>query len=246
MTILEGQTRIESVSFDIPLAHPVPGFSGAFWASVPLPEAVETGVLTPTERDLFETFDNEKRRREWLGGRIAARAALRAVGAGACSVLRAENGAPQLVGRGADGVEVAITHGRARAAAVATPTDARLPHLGIDWVDREDAARIRRLTERVLSKEEQALCGGRDVRLQLAWGAREAVAKASRTGMFLFALSRVHLTSIDEDRGVAEVDVPGVRLGFRKTAEGALVVIAGMSGSARAAIQAQVVKPPKG
>lgn len=228
----------------VPVASPVPDLPGAFWAVVPLPEVPDPSPLTPAERTLFESFHTDRRRSEWLAGRLAARSALRAVGGGACSILRGPEGGPRLEGPGHEGVEVAITHGEGQAAAIATRKDAPWPFVGIDWVDARDAARIRRIAGRVLSPAEKALAEDRDLALQLAWGAREAVAKATRTGMFVYALAHVCLVAFDEQTGIAEVstlgpseargeDPAGVRVRFRALEGGPLVVVAGVSSAAR-------------
>lgn len=218
---------------EIPLAQPVPGHPGASWAVLPIPETPNLERLTTAERALFEQLSTDKRRREWWAGRAAARSALRAVGAGACSVLRHESGAPRLEGPGAERVSIAITHGKGFAAAIAAPLEGSHPHVGIDWVDASDAARIGKVAHRVLDATEQALCGDAPMALMLAWGAREATAKAAQTGMFVHALTGVHLRAIDPEAGTAQVDDPGVRIGFWPRDDGALVVCARMSVEAR-------------
>ncbi|MBX2811105.1 MAG: 4'-phosphopantetheinyl transferase superfamily protein [Myxococcales bacterium] len=216
-----------------PLAQPVPGLPGAVWATTSINTPIDTTFLTPAENELYQTFTAEQRQREWLAGRRAARAALRAVGAGAASILRNAEGAPQLKGPHADQVEVAITHGSNHAAAVATHRTSARPCIGIDWVDPSDLHRIQRIRHRVLTPNEHELCKDEDVPLRLAWGAREAMAKATQTGMFRFALAHVHLKAIDQKSGEALINYPEARIRFMVTSDHGLVVIAAISPTTR-------------
>lgn len=217
---------------DVPLAAPVPGFPGAAWAVTEIADR-SPAFLSSAERTLFATMDAPKRQREWLAGRAAARSALRAVGGGGASVLREPEGAPRLQGPGADRLEVAITHGRDHAAAVAAPISGAYPFLGIDWVDVEDQVRLKRIAHRVLSPDEQRRCAEDPVALQIAWGAREAVAKATRTGMFAFALHGVRLAAVDRSEGWAELDLPGTLARFWVRPEGSVIVVAAVSAATR-------------
>jgi 4'-phosphopantetheinyl transferase EntD len=214
----------------IPLAEPAPGLPGAFFAAVPLAPEVDPTLLTPQERSLFEQLPGAgHRRREWAAGRLAGRAALRASGAGAASILRDDNGAPRLVGPHADEVHLAITHGKRLAAAIATRRDGPWPTVGIDLVDAEDQARIERIAERFLKPCEHGLIAAEARAAMIVWGAREAVAKATRTGMFLFALSAVWVESIETETGRISVNVPGMHLGYTALADGGVLVFAGAS-----------------
>ncbi|MEL6184295.1 MAG: 4'-phosphopantetheinyl transferase superfamily protein [Myxococcota bacterium] len=220
----------------VPLAAPVPGFPGAAWAVTEIVDR-SPDFLSRSERTLFDTLQAPKRRREWLAGRAAARSALRALGGGAASVLRTDEGAPRLEGPGAERLEVAITHGRNHAAAVAAPLTGPFPHLGIDWVDAEDRVRLLRIAKRVLSPQERAQSEADPVALQVAWGAREAVAKATRTGMFAFALHGVRVTALDAAGGTAELDLEGSLSRFWVRPEGSVIVVAAVSGVTRARAQ---------
>lgn len=215
------------------LAEPVPGLDGAHFAVVEIAGPIDESRLTPAERALFAALPGEgRRRREWFAGRMAARAALRACGAGAASILRAESGAPRLSGPHAEQAFVAITHGQTRAAAVATRADGRWPSVGVDLVDATDLPRIQRIAKRVLKPAELALAAEGEERLLLAWGAREAVAKATRTGMFLFALTHAWLEAVDTASGRLRVNVPGIEAGFRFLDDGSALVMAGADASA--------------
>jgi phosphopantetheinyl transferase (holo-ACP synthase) len=159
------------------------------------------------------------------------------------SVLRAASGAPRLEGPGAADLHVAITHGRRTAAAIATRRDARWPSVGIDLVDAEDAARLERIADRVLKPCERALLARDPAVLLLAWGAREAIAKATRTGMFLFALSRAWVVEIDLDARRIAVNVPGMDLGFAPLEDGGVLVFAGAGPEALAHAVAHATGP---
>lgn len=219
----------------VPEAEPVPSLPGAYLAFAPFAEP-DPELLTAPERALFETFTGRKRRTEWFAGRLAARAALRCTGAGAVSILRADNGAPRLEGPHADQVELAITHGHGLAAAVATRKDAAFPHVGVDLVDASDQPRVEKIAYRVLKDHERDLCAEAPDLMRVCWGAREAVAKATRTGMFVYALTGVSVTGIEGER--AEIDVPGVEVFFRFRDDGGVLVLAGASAEAVAAAQA--------
>ena len=213
----------------------MPDFSGAALAHVPIPPAPDPEALTPAERRLLSTLGTDQRRREWFAGRMAGRAALRALGGGHLSILRDRSGAPRLEGIRAERWDVALTHGRGHAAAIATTAGGPFPHLGLDWVDAEDAARVARIAPRVLDDAERRLCGDDPKALMVAWGVREAIAKAARTGMFVHALSGVRVRALDLSAGRAEVEPPGATVRILDGAAGALVVIAALTPAARAA-----------
>ena len=226
-----------------PAAQPVPGMHSTFWAQCSIPTSPDPTHLARDELPLYEQLPSRRRRAEWIAGRRAARAALRGLGAPPLSILRTQAGAPRLVGRGACNLDIAITHGHHRAAAVAGRLGPEPGYLGIDWVDPNDAARIRRIAARVLSAEERAFCEDQDRRLQIAWGAREAVAKATRTGMFRFALSGVHIEGIDREAGTVTIDLPGSEVRFLETETGAIVVFARVSRTARRMAQSAATGP---
>lgn len=80
--------------------------------------AASPELLAPAERAILERFEAEKRRRDWLRGRLAARAAVQAL-LGSCpeglAILADPSGAPLV--QGAPGVVVSLSHGHGRAAA---------------------------------------------------------------------------------------------------------------------------------
>ena len=215
----------------IPDAHPIPELPGAWYAVAPFSKP-ETALLTPAERALFEQLRGTRRPLEWFAGRLAARAALRAVGAGAASVLRDARGAPVLEGPHAEHARLAITHGRAFGAAIAVTKGVPHPHVGVDWVDASDQPRLARLAARVLKPSEQDLVA-RDARIRLiCWGVREAAAKATRTGMFAFGLSKVWVTGVDVDLRQPVINLPGARVTVRWQPDGAALVMLGLTADA--------------
>lgn len=216
-------------------AAPIPGFPDAAWAITPI-GAQQPDFLSEEERELYASYTLERRREEWLAGRAAAHAALGVLDAHGLSVLRDPEGAPVLHGPRASRFEVAITHGKTTAAAVAAPGDGR--GLGLDWVDAADRVRLQRLADRVLKPREHELVAHAPDALLVAWGVREAVAKATRTGMFAYALAGVHLTQLDESDGSASVNVPGVRVRFWRRPDGHVVVVAQVEAETRAEAQA--------
>lgn len=225
----------------VPDAYPVPELPGAWFAIAPFSEP-DPKLLTAAERTLFAQLEAPRRRREWFAGRVAARAALRAVGAGATSILRDARGAPILEGPHAAQATVAITHGHRCGAAIAINRSAPYPHVGIDWVDARDEARLKRLSARVLKTPEQDLVA-RDARTRLVcWGAREAAAKATRTGMFAFGLTKVWLIDIDPSLVSPVLNLPGTRVTIRWQPDGAALVLLGLDQSSFDAAQAATAK----
>ena len=224
----------------IPEAERLTGFTGVWTAFRVLtsPEAIDETLLTTAERALFAQLSTDARRAEWWSGRMAARGALRAVGAGAASVLRAPNGAPLLDGPHARQATVAITHGRRWAGAVAARRDGPSAHVGLDLVDREDAPRVERVAPRNFTAEEQARMQTDPRAGLLAWAAREATAKATRTGMFAFALSEVAVTAIDDPPGTLTLNRRGLTAAYAPSPDGGWLVFVQANDEAVAAATA--------
>jgi 4'-phosphopantetheinyl transferase EntD len=188
----------------------------------------DPAVLSDAERALFVTLGTERRRCEWWCGRVVARAALEELGARALSVVADDRGAPKIVGPSADSFFVSIAHGRRVAAAIAAASSAPYPFVGVDIVDPEDRPRLERLEGRVLTEDERLLAReDPDLRI-LAWAAREAVAKATSTGMFAFALKRIAVRNIDHATRVIDLGLPDVR-GVFEPLDGGFIVLAGCS-----------------
>ncbi|MEL7372631.1 MAG: 4'-phosphopantetheinyl transferase superfamily protein, partial [Myxococcota bacterium] len=183
------------------LAQPLGRLSGVWVAFKPIPAVgdIDVNALHADEQSLYRAIGTDSRRCEWWAGRMAARGALRAIGAGAASVLRAPNGAPLLCGPHAHQASIAITHGRRWAAAAASRRDGQTPNIGLDLVDVEDRPRVARVAGRNFRPNELARMDTDPDAGLLAWATREAAAKATRTGMFAFALSEVSLMDFDRD-----------------------------------------------
>jgi len=146
-------------------------------------------LLSPEEKKLFATFSYPKRRREWLGGRLAAKSAvlqlLRINNTteilSELTILLTENGSPQLIGTHLTGDKppaLSISHSDRFAVAMAVKAET----CGID------IQKISEKTERVADRfsEEKELLLLRDhtsmlnekERLTLLWSAKEALKKA--------------------------------------------------------------------
>jgi 4'-phosphopantetheinyl transferase EntD len=189
-------------------------------ALVPYSIDLDRALLTEREREIFDAIPvgRDKRRREWWSGRIAAHEALEACGLSGISVLRDPEGRPI-----AEGAHVAITHGRTLAAAAASIDR----HVGIDVLDPSDQQRLARIAERVLRGPEPELAKAHPQDgLRLIWGAREAVAKATHTGMFAFALTQVHATAIDRSSKRIETNRSGIEVSWVELEGGELLVLA--------------------
>ncbi len=224
----------------VPSAEPLQAFVGA-WAAfraIPRLRDVDPTLLTAPERALYEQLGSDRRRTEWWAGRMAARGALRAVGAGAASVLRAPNGAPTVSGPHAHQATVAITHGRRWAGAVATRIDGPTPHIGLDLVDVEDVPRVARVAPRNFRPPERTLMATDPRAGVLAWGSREAAAKATRTGMFAYALSEVAVTAVDAPSGTLTLSEPGLDAAYKPSPDGGWLVFVRASPAAVARAQA--------
>jgi 4'-phosphopantetheinyl transferase EntD len=212
----------------IPRARPIAELPGLQLAEIEIGKA-DPSALTREERAIHDAISAPVRRAEWLAGRLCARGALRALGAGAASVLADERGAPMLKGIGADRVHLSITHGRRLAAAVASSLDGLWPRCGVDLVDEEDGRRLEKLEQRVFDAGEIALACGDPRRRMILWGAREAIAKATSTGMFAFGLHEIRVEAIEEGRAQTSWEGAEVRFWPR---EGGILVVAAASEAA--------------
>jgi len=152
-------------------------------------------LLSEAEREFFQQFRYEKRRREWLGGRIAAKAALLKQPDAAAfeaqarqlTILPDAQGRPTVSG-GADGLALSITHSGRYAAALAMQGR----HCGIDL--QIISAKLLGMTKYFAAAAElelllakQAEIGGEAAALTLLWAVKEAVKKSlaqNQPGMF--------------------------------------------------------------
>jgi 4'-phosphopantetheinyl transferase EntD len=192
---------------------------------------VDLDLLVPEERAIFDTLTTDKRRREWWAGRIAAHQALEAIGIRGASVLRDPEGRPIT-----DRAHVAITHGDTIAAAAASTS----LHVGIDVLDPHDQKRLERIAHRVLRGPEPELAKAHPQDgLRLIWGAREAIAKATHTGMFVFALTKAHVTGIDRETRRMATNRPEIEVSWLDLPGGEILVIAGASDAAVAAARSE-------
>ena len=165
------------------------------------------GVLTDAERAIVDAFPLERRRREWLAGRIAAKRALRAelrrrgrdVPAYHAIELRNEcDGAPRFTVRGApelgDQLNVSISHTDGAAIAAVADTNA----CGTVGVDIETTKPLSAaLVSRVLQPAEIARlrAAGSHPAPLVMWTVKEAVLKAAHARCS--ALRDVELTWSD-------------------------------------------------
>ena len=181
--------------------------------------------LTPTEQATFAGFTFPKRRREWLGGRLAAKgAALARAGqpltAGALAgwqVNSGPDGRPglQLVG-GAPPVpkmELSISHSHGLAAALVVTARP----CGLDLQQVTDT--VVRVRERFCTEPEAALLhrvvpeARAEVCLSLLWAAKEALRKA-RGGVPLTGFLAMHLVGserLDQQAWCFRLAVAGAR-----------------------------------
>jgi 4'-phosphopantetheinyl transferase EntD len=216
-----------------PVIRWIDALGGAALATMAIGGEPDREGLEPPERTIFDTLKAEPRRREWWAGRMVAKAALAALGARPLAIAADPRGVPRLEGQGADRWFIAISHGRRLASAIAASAESPFPGVGVDIVDDEDRARIEKLEARVLTPHERALADvDRDARI-LAWGAREAIAKATATGMFAFALKGVSIQRIERAPlsvggfGRIEVALEGAEILFEPLADGGILVAAG-------------------
>lgn len=152
--------------------------------------------LAAEELALSSKLDG-RRRLEHLAGRMAARIALHALlGTTSAVIVRAADGAPEILGLD-DPPLLSISHGRKAAVAAV----GHVGSLGIDVCDHADVMRVRRVAVRFLRPEETALAEkggvGRWVSL---WALKEAAAKALRKGLLEGGLRASHLAAIEPPR----------------------------------------------
>ncbi len=151
-------------------------------------------LLSDAEQEFFQQLRHPKRRREWLGGRIAAKAALLnlpedaafAAQARRLTILPDAQGRPKVSG-GADSLTLSITHSGRYAAALAAPGR----HCGIDL--QIISAKLPLLTKYFAAAAELELLAGQPdigeeaAALTMLWAVKEAVKKSlaqDQPGMF--------------------------------------------------------------
>lgn len=217
--------------------RPLPGFSGHHWAWADLSLSWSAEGLSPLEQALAAQIPPGRRRTEFVAGRWAAHHALAAWLHPVPPVGRSAEGAPRLVGDGPP-TRLSISHSRTAAVAAAGPGPGGL---GIDLMDPADGARIPKVLGRFQSQAEARLLRGPEGPF-VAWGAREAVAKATETGMFRFAIFQVHVTDFDPSTGKVDVEPAGMQVRWM-TVGGHHVVVADASPAAVQRAKEQATGP---
>lgn len=159
-----------------------------------LREEAAARLLSEAEQDFFRQLRHPKRRSEWLGGRIAAKAALLnlpedaafAAQARRLTILPDAQGRPTVSG-GQDNFALSITHSGSYAAALA----AQGRHCGIDL--QVISAKLPLLTKYFAAAAELELLAGQPelgseaAALTMLWAVKEAVKKSlphDQPGMF--------------------------------------------------------------
>ncbi len=141
-------------------------------------------LLSPPELALLDGYRFAKRRREWLGGRLACKQCLlilagEPVEAAEITILPDQHGRPRITGYpGRDLPSISISHSGSLAVAMAC----RQPGCGIDI--QEIQPRISGLAERIGERRELALLaqtegiGSEAPGLTMLWAAKEAAKKS--------------------------------------------------------------------
>jgi phosphopantetheinyl transferase len=152
-------------------------------------------LLSGPEQAFFQQLRHPKRRREWLGGRIAAKAALLNLPEAAdfeerarrLSILPDAQGRPTFCGGAAENLALSVTHSGGYAAALA----AQRQSCGIDL--QKISAKLPALTKYFATEAELALLAkqpeldGHAAALTMLWSVKEAVKKSltrDQPGMF--------------------------------------------------------------
>lgn len=213
----------------LPSVHPVPGLPGARFSLVRLQQPLELGLLHPEEQRHFRTLSTDARRREWWGGRVAARSVLHTMGVGDSWVESDPRGVPTVRGADVGTHLVSISHGRRWSVAMVMPSREAVGGVGVDVVEPEDLVRLRRIERRVWTDDERARFADEGLALGVAWGAKEALAKATATGMWAFAMRHVSLVALEPERGLVEVSLPGAQLSMHRLEDETLLVFAAAS-----------------
>lgn len=160
--------------------------------------------LTPTEREVWESFPSPKRRAEWLAGRLAVKrllAEMYGTDPLTCQVAR-EGVAPVVRGECPPGLSLSLSHsGGLGAASLCAAAE------GTVGVDVQRIRPVHRgLAARVFSAEERAQAGEQPDGLLLLWALKEAAIKARRLPWGR-ALREMEVRLIGP--GQAEIAVPG-------------------------------------
>ena len=147
-----------------------------------LAEDKAVALLSAEEWNYFQRFRYPKRRREWLGGRIAAKAALlNTLDAGICrqaSILPDADGRPIVSGRVDSRLSLSISHSNSYAVAMAIHGQ----NCGIDLQEVSD--KLPALTKYFAAAAEleilagQSELGSQESALTMLWAVKEAMKKS--------------------------------------------------------------------
>lgn len=145
-------------------------------AELSVPEFASERWLSPAERAALAAFPSEKRRRDWLAGRVAAKRALSRLWdrpALQCAVAPDASGRPRPEGLAGD---LSITHCDLGAAAAASKT----ARVGVDW--EVVAERPARVVELFAREDERGLVADAASQTRL-WALKEAALKLLGVGL---------------------------------------------------------------
>ncbi|MCI5145057.1 MAG: 4'-phosphopantetheinyl transferase superfamily protein [Candidatus Electrothrix sp. AR3] len=141
-------------------------------------------LLSPKEQEYYKRFKYQKRRKEWLGGRIAAKAALMQAGfadqAKQLTILPDEFGRPRATGMQVEQAKVSfsISHSSRYAVALAMPGQS----CGIDL--QKISPKLADLTNHFATAQELSLLArqpdisSEDLGLTMLWAAKESLKKS--------------------------------------------------------------------
>ena len=170
--------------------------------------------LTPSEREIFERLAVDKRKQDWLAGRIAGKRAVQketGLPFHRIEIRVEESGRPRVFAGGqASELFLSITHSADFAAAIA----GRAP-IGLDLEKIEP--RDRSFEDLVLTAEDRARLDGltgveRDQHLTLLWCEKEAYAKLIGDGLRIPFAELAVPAGVTMERGT--IDLGGVAFAF--------------------------------
>ncbi|MEW6775120.1 MAG: SDR family NAD(P)-dependent oxidoreductase [Bdellovibrionota bacterium] len=149
------------------------------------------GILSPEERAEYQAFEYQKRKDEWLAGRLASRQALKAFGIDApVHVTHDESGEPKFVGDLGERFGLTISHSHIWACAVVFERTGPIGEhrvLGLD-VERIEQRPAAFLEDHFTDEERRwVTSGGADApfRATVLWSLKESALKALGTGLRL-------------------------------------------------------------
>lgn len=182
---------------------------GVRLAGAPADPDVLLPLLHPAERSLAEGLRGA-RLVEFVGGRVAARRARRALSTADGPTLRATGGGPL-----AEGIAISIAHTRHLAVALAGPDPARPVGIDVEALAADPGDHL--LAERIVTPEEEAADGAAT---PLPVVARLALKEAAWKALYPVS-GPVGLRGIEvvRDGGGVSVRMPGLDIGRRLAAE---------------------------